>query len=226
MSEVYGASGPAGTFDDTSLANLDDTEQKQLLGETMYPMIEAVQPELAGKITGMLLEMQVGEVVAMLNSQDELLGRIAEALDVLEEEGLILAAADARSTAAASVLPTSIATEDAPVVAAAAAASTTPAAVSPGGPPIDDDEDSELLRLAREQKEVLRKKLHKRVRQLAPEREALPVVGALLALENEVLQALLRNRQSLTAAMDAMRMHDVCDGIYDLLRAGLAMRRA
>ena len=202
MSEVYGASGPAGTFDDTSLANLDDTEQKQLLGETIYPMIEAVQPELAGKITGMLLEMQVGEVVAMLNSQDELLGRIAEALDVLEEEGLILAAADARSTAAASVLPTSIATEDAPVV------------------------DSELLRLAREQKEVLRKKLHKRVRQLAPEREALPVVGALLALENEVLQALLRNRQSLTAAMDAMRMHDACDGIYDLLRAGLAMRRA
>ena len=219
MSEVYGASGPAGTFDGTSLANLDDTEQKQLLGETIYPMIEAVQPELAGKITGMLLEMQVGEVVAMLNSQDELLGRIAEALDVLEEEGLILAAAD-------SVLPTSIATEGAPVVAAAAAASTTPAAVSPGGPPIDDDEDSELLRLAREQKEVLRKKLHKRVRQLAPEREALPVVGALLALENEVLQALLRNRQSLTAAMDAMRMHDVCDGIYDLLRAGLAMRRA
>ena len=219
MSEVYGASGPAGTFDDTSLANLDDTEQKQLLGETIYPMIEAVQPELAGKITGMLLEMQVGEVVAMLNSQDELLGRIAEALDVLEEEGLILAAAD-------SVLPTSIATEGAPVVAAAAAASTTPAAVSPGGPPIDDDEDSELLRLAREQKEVLRKKLHKRVRQLAPEREALPVVGALLALENEVLQALLRNRQSLTAAMDALRMHDACDGIYDLLRAGLAMRRA
>ena len=50
--------------------------------------------------------------------------------------------------------------------------------------------------------------------------------GALLALENEVLQALLRNRQSLTAAMDAMRMHDACDGIYDLLRAGLAMRRA
>ena len=35
MSEVYGASGPAGTFDGTSLANLDDTEQKQLLGETM-----------------------------------------------------------------------------------------------------------------------------------------------------------------------------------------------
>ena len=31
-------------------------------------------------------DVQVGEVVAMLNSQDELLGRIAEALDVLEEE--------------------------------------------------------------------------------------------------------------------------------------------
>ena len=54
MSEVYGASGPAGTFDDTSLANLDDTEQKQLLGETIYPMIEAVQPELAGKILSLI----------------------------------------------------------------------------------------------------------------------------------------------------------------------------
>ena len=113
----------------------------------------------------MLLEMQVGEVVAMLNSQDELLGRIAEALDVLEEAGLIPAAADARSTAAASVLPTSIATEDAPVVAAMAAASTTPAAVSPGGPPIDDDEARRCA--CREQKEVLCKKLHKRRRHLA-----------------------------------------------------------
>ena len=44
MSEVYGASGPAGTFDDTSLANLDDTEQKQLLGETIYPCLLYTSP--------------------------------------------------------------------------------------------------------------------------------------------------------------------------------------
>ena len=100
------------------LVGLEQEARDAMLGERLYALVCHVDRPRAGKITGMLLEMQVGEVVAMLNSQDELLGRIAEALDVLEEEGLILAAADARSTAAAAVLPTSIATADAPVVAA------------------------------------------------------------------------------------------------------------
>ena len=250
MSEVYG--GHTGRFDDTSLAHLDETEQKQLLGEMIYPMIAAVQPDLAGKITGMLLEMQVAEVVAMLNSHEELLGRIAEALDVLEEEGLIqrdaeseeggeaeadtdttLAAAQARPIEVADG-PPALCTRAAANVAAVETPRTrspppsvasTPAAVSPGGPPIDDDEDSELLRLAREQKQVLRKKLHRQVQHLAPERKALPVVGALLALENEILQALLRNRPSFTAAMESTQEHGSGDGVYEMLRAGLAMRR-
>jgi len=39
--------------------------QKQMLGEAIFPKISAIQPELAGKITGMLLEMENSELVQL-----------------------------------------------------------------------------------------------------------------------------------------------------------------
>jgi polyadenylate-binding protein len=39
--------------------------QKQMLGEAIFPKIAAIQPELAGKITGMLLEMDNAELVQL-----------------------------------------------------------------------------------------------------------------------------------------------------------------
>ncbi|KAI1175221.1 hypothetical protein F4777DRAFT_340679 [Nemania sp. FL0916] len=39
--------------------------QKQMLGEAIFPKISAIQPELAGKITGMLLEMENTELVQL-----------------------------------------------------------------------------------------------------------------------------------------------------------------
>lgn len=45
------------------LANAPPPQQKQLLGEAIFPKIQAIQPELAGKITGMLLEMDNQELV-------------------------------------------------------------------------------------------------------------------------------------------------------------------
>jgi polyadenylate-binding protein len=47
----------------TQLAAVPPQQQKQLLGEALFPKIQAMQPELAGKITGMLLEMDNQELV-------------------------------------------------------------------------------------------------------------------------------------------------------------------
>jgi polyadenylate-binding protein len=49
----------------TALASAPPQNQKQILGEALYPKIQAQQPELAGKITGMLLEMDNSELVAL-----------------------------------------------------------------------------------------------------------------------------------------------------------------
>jgi polyadenylate-binding protein len=51
-----------------SLANLASAppgQQKQMLGEAIYPKIQALQPDLAGKITGMLLEMDNAELLGL-----------------------------------------------------------------------------------------------------------------------------------------------------------------
>jgi len=47
----------------TQLAAVPPQQQKQLLGEALFPKIQVMQPELAGKITGMLLEMENPELV-------------------------------------------------------------------------------------------------------------------------------------------------------------------
>uniref|UniRef100_A0A7N6AN05 Polyadenylate-binding protein n=1 Tax=Anabas testudineus TaxID=64144 RepID=A0A7N6AN05_ANATE len=47
-------------------------DQKQLLGERLYPLIHALHPNLAGKITGMLLEIDNSELLHMLKSPESL----------------------------------------------------------------------------------------------------------------------------------------------------------
>jgi polyadenylate-binding protein len=49
----------------TNLASAPPGQQKQMLGEAIYPKISALQPELAGKITGMLLEMDNSELLSL-----------------------------------------------------------------------------------------------------------------------------------------------------------------
>uniref|UniRef100_A0A3Q1AYN5 Polyadenylate-binding protein n=1 Tax=Amphiprion ocellaris TaxID=80972 RepID=A0A3Q1AYN5_AMPOC len=51
-------------------------DQKQLLGERLYPMIHALHPNLAGKITGMLLEIDNSELLHMLESPESLNSKV------------------------------------------------------------------------------------------------------------------------------------------------------
>jgi len=66
------------------LAAAPPNEQKQMLGERLFPLIQSMHPELAGKITGMLLEIDNSELVHMLEHQESLKGKVEEAVAVLQ----------------------------------------------------------------------------------------------------------------------------------------------
>ncbi|XP_023165051.1 polyadenylate-binding protein [Drosophila hydei] len=66
------------------LANAKPQEQKQILGERLYPMIERMHATLAGKITGMLLEIENSELLHMLEDQEALKAKVEEAVAVLQ----------------------------------------------------------------------------------------------------------------------------------------------
>ena len=67
-----------------ALANATPQEQKQMLGERLFPLIQQMQPDLAGKITGMLLEIDNTELLHMLESRESLKSKVEEAIAVLQ----------------------------------------------------------------------------------------------------------------------------------------------
>lgn len=68
----------------STLAAAQPQEQKQMLGERIFPMIQRLYPDLAGKITGMLLEMDNSELLIMLENQDLMKTKVEEAVAVLQ----------------------------------------------------------------------------------------------------------------------------------------------
>uniref|UniRef100_H2SPP9 Polyadenylate-binding protein n=1 Tax=Takifugu rubripes TaxID=31033 RepID=H2SPP9_TAKRU len=66
------------------LASAPPQEQKQMLGERLFPLIQDVHPSLAGKITGMLLEIDNSELLHMLESPESLRSKMDEAVAVLQ----------------------------------------------------------------------------------------------------------------------------------------------
>uniref|UniRef100_A0A672M8L4 Polyadenylate-binding protein n=1 Tax=Sinocyclocheilus grahami TaxID=75366 RepID=A0A672M8L4_SINGR len=59
------------------LAAAPPQEQKQMLGERLFPLIQNMHPSLAGKITGMLLEIDNSELLHMLESPESLRSKVS-----------------------------------------------------------------------------------------------------------------------------------------------------
>jgi polyadenylate-binding protein len=66
------------------LAAAQPQEQKQMLGERLFPLIQCMYPNLTGKITGMLLEIDNSELLHMLEHGESLKAKVEEAVAVLQ----------------------------------------------------------------------------------------------------------------------------------------------
>jgi polyadenylate-binding protein len=66
------------------LAEANPQDQKQMLGERLFPVIASMHPDMAGKITGMLLEIDNSELLHMLEHNASLKAKVDEAVAVLQ----------------------------------------------------------------------------------------------------------------------------------------------
>ena len=65
------------------LAQAPPSEQKQMLGERLFPLIQGLFPDMAGKITGMLLEIDNSELVHMLEHKESLSSKVRKYFNFL-----------------------------------------------------------------------------------------------------------------------------------------------
>lgn len=83
-----------GKLDFSEMASLTEKQRKCRIGEEIYPMVQKVQPEFAGKITGMLLDMELGELINLVENQAQLEENVKAAMQVLQHSGIVMKAAD------------------------------------------------------------------------------------------------------------------------------------
>ncbi|KAK2373603.1 polyadenylate-binding protein [Trifolium repens] len=66
------------------LANATPEQQKEILGEHLYMLVQKLKPNLAAKIYGMLLEMDNAELLVLMESPVSLSAKVEEAFQVLK----------------------------------------------------------------------------------------------------------------------------------------------
>ena len=68
-----------------TLASLPPEIQKRTLGEALFPLVNNITPAYAGKITGMLLDMDNAELLYLLEDDEGLKAKVDEAVEAYEE---------------------------------------------------------------------------------------------------------------------------------------------
>ncbi|KAJ8064684.1 hypothetical protein OCU04_007005 [Sclerotinia nivalis] len=85
MPQMPQEGGVPATLLQAQVQSVPPQQQKQILGEALFPKIQVLQPELAGKITGMLLEMENQELINLIEDDASLRAKVDEALTVYDE---------------------------------------------------------------------------------------------------------------------------------------------
>lgn len=67
----------------SALASAPPDQHRMMLGEQLYPLVDQIEHDHAGKVTGMLLEMDQPEVLHLIESPDALKAKVGEAMEVL-----------------------------------------------------------------------------------------------------------------------------------------------
>lgn len=79
---------PSGVFIPQPLEEIktmSDQEAKKMLGNCIFGFIRPMAPKLVSKLTGMILQQPIAEVIELLQHQDKLKQRIEEGVQVLQE---------------------------------------------------------------------------------------------------------------------------------------------
>jgi hypothetical protein len=79
-----GSAPPAGKSTNPLLASMSEQTRLNLIGERLFPLISQLQPEKAGKITGLLLVgNSVEKLLHLLDDPTDLQASVSQALDVI-----------------------------------------------------------------------------------------------------------------------------------------------
>ena len=70
-------------FDNEGGNNDHRSHHQQQLGDRLYLQVQSLRPNLAGKITGMLLDLTPAQLLLLLASEDSLSQKVEEAVDII-----------------------------------------------------------------------------------------------------------------------------------------------
>ncbi|KAK9153832.1 hypothetical protein Sjap_001312 [Stephania japonica] len=71
------------------LTSVSPQQQKQILGDHIFPLVKNLKHKDAGKLTGMILEMDNSELLRLLDSPNALTAKVDEAAQVLKKHGKV-----------------------------------------------------------------------------------------------------------------------------------------